>query len=372
MFQSVDPELFDIFSQGHPLIDVRAPVEFSAGHLPGAVNLPVLNDEERAAVGTMYKQKGQDAAIELGQRLVSGETKQRRLEAWADYIKEHPDSIVHCFRGGLRSRSVVLALKVEMGISVPQLRGGYKRARNYLMRVLELAADREFIVVGGLTGSGKTTWIEAHWAQSIDLEHHAHHRGSALGKKPEGQPTQINFENELAVDFLRREKVEGPLILEDEGRLIGTCVLPESLFNKMRTSPLFVIDTDRATRAENLVEIYLSENFGFKDGVVPEHIGAFREFTTNNLKLIEKRLGGTRLKALFEAFQLALEEQKRSGAFSAHHEWVSLLLEWYYDPMYEYQLKQPHKKVVWRGSANELEAALSRSPVSNPQSRAFA
>src|SRR5476651_576549 len=140
-----------------PMMDVRAPVEFDKGAFPGVINLPLMNDLEREKVGTCYKQQGQQAAIELGHRLVSGSIKEQRIQAWADFARARPDGLLYCFRGGLRSQLTQQWLKTEAGIDYPRVINGYKAMRTYLIEVTDNAvAECDLVLVGGLTGSGKT------------------------------------------------------------------------------------------------------------------------------------------------------------------------------------------------------------------------
>ena len=129
-----------IFLNDVPMMDVRAPVEFGQGAFPGVVNHPLMNDDERQQVGTCYKQKGQDAAIALGHQLVSGATKQQRIEAWAGFAQAQPQGVLYCFRGGLRSQIVQQWLKSEAGISYPRVVGGYKAMRTFLIDTTEAAS----------------------------------------------------------------------------------------------------------------------------------------------------------------------------------------------------------------------------------------
>ena len=146
-----------LFLDDVPMMDMRAPVEFAKGAFPGVVNLPLMNDQERQKVGTCYKQQGQAAAIALGHQLVSGTTKQARLEAWAAFAKAHPDGYLYCFRGGLRSQIVQGWLRDEAGIQYPRVKGGYKAMRTFLLETTQQAVEEcDFVLVGGLTGTGKT------------------------------------------------------------------------------------------------------------------------------------------------------------------------------------------------------------------------
>ena len=147
----------DLFLDNVPMMDARAPVEFAKGAFPGVVNLPLMTDEERELVGICYKQRGQQAAIELGHRLVGGAVKAARLDAWAAFAKAHPDGYLYCFRGGLRSQIVQQWLRDEAGIAYPRVTGGYKAMRGFLLDTLDRAiAECDFLVLGGMTGTGKT------------------------------------------------------------------------------------------------------------------------------------------------------------------------------------------------------------------------
>ena len=165
-----------LFLQQRPLIDLRAPIEFAEGAFPRAINLPLMSDEERAAVGTCYKQQGQQAAIALGHQLVSGENREQRLQAWLTQIRQHPDSVLYCFRGGLRSQTVQQWL-AERGCVIPRVAGGYKALRQFLIATLTRISTRDPLwLVTGMTGCGKTDLL-AQLPAAVDLEGHAHHRG---------------------------------------------------------------------------------------------------------------------------------------------------------------------------------------------------
>jgi tRNA 2-selenouridine synthase len=172
----------DIFLNDRPMMDARAPVEFLKGSFPGVVNLPLMNDHERQRVGTCYKQHGQQAAVELGHQLVSGAIKTERVQAWADFARAHPDGLLYCFRGGLRSQIVQQWLKDEAGIDYPRVGGGYKAMRTFLLDTMDQAvAQCDFVLLGGMTGTGKTE-VLTQLNNGLDLEGYANHRGSSFGK----------------------------------------------------------------------------------------------------------------------------------------------------------------------------------------------
>jgi tRNA 2-selenouridine synthase len=239
-----DQELISLFSKNTPLIDVRAPVEFAEGAIPNSVNLPLMNDEERHLVGICYKEHGQAAAIELGHQLVGGKVKDERIELWRDYIRKNPATEVFCFRGGLRSQ--ISCEWMDMGKK--PIPGGYKRLRNFFLSWINEAPLNNFIRLGGLTGSGKTT-VLAKVRDHIDIEKLANHRGSAFG--PRGwQPSQISFENLLALDLM---KLSGKrIVVEDESAMLGRITIPQRIFQNMRASPLVILEVDPEERLQIL------------------------------------------------------------------------------------------------------------------------
>ncbi len=247
-----------IFLEGLPLMDARAPVEFTKGSFPGTVNLPLMTDIERQKVGTCYKQHGQQAALELGHRLVSGAVKAERIRAWAEFARAHPNGYLYCFRGGLRSQIVQQWLREEAGIEYPRVVGGYKAMRTFLLDTLEQAAQQcRFVLVGGLTGTGKTE-VLARLPNSVDLEGLANHRGSSFGKRATPQPEQIDFENALAIRLLKLQAagMRG-YVMEDEARLIGRCSVPLPLHQGMQRYPLVWLEDSFEGRVERILRDYV-------------------------------------------------------------------------------------------------------------------
>ncbi len=206
-----------VLLEQRPLLDVRAEIEFSKGAFPNTTNLPILNNSERGKVGHCYKHKGPDEAIELGHQLVSGKLKQQRLEGWLEFIQQNPQAILYCFRGGMRSKLTQQWLN-EAGCKIPRLEGGYKALRNFLLDIVDdWAHANKLLVVAGRTGTGKTRVIHA-VSSSLDLEGLANHRGSAFGKIPEPQPSQIDFENKIAIELLKLSQTSTQRILVEDGR----------------------------------------------------------------------------------------------------------------------------------------------------------
>ncbi|WP_122667365.1 tRNA 2-selenouridine(34) synthase MnmH [Pseudomonas viridiflava] len=345
-------DLRHIFLNDIPLMDVRAPVEFAKGAFGQSINLPLMNDAEREAVGTAYKQHGQQAAIELGHRLVFGDTQQARIEGWAQFVRNQPEGYLYCFRGGLRSQITQQWLKDIAGIPYPRVLGGYKAMRTFLIETIEYAVQEcELVVVGGLTGSGKTEVLAA-LSNGLDLEGHANHRGSSFGKRVSGQPGQIDFENALAVDILKkRHHGADHLILEDEGRTVGSRAVPLSLFRQMQSAPLVWLQDSVESRVERILKDYvidLCADFVAAYGQ-DEGFNAFAERLRQSLASNLKRLGGERYQRLAAIMDGALQTQQTTGQVDAHRQWIEQLLNEYYDPMYAYQRDSKSKRIEFAG-----------------------
>jgi len=283
--QHLLPTEFLAAATGRVLLDVRSPGEYAQGHIPGAFSFPLFSDEERAQVGTVYKQQGNEQAMLLGLRFVG--PKMEDFVRKAAKLAPERRLAVHCWRGGQRSGSMAWLLR-QAGFDVVTLRGGYKQYRQYVLAQFE-QADLPMLVIGGKTGTGKTKILHAlqdFGEQVIDLEGLAHHKGSSFGSIGEApQPTVEQFENDLfnaisALDHSRRTWVE------NESRSIGRVFVPEGFWKYMRRAPLYNIEVPQHDRIQNLVADYA--------GCAAQELEAafFR---------IEKKLGGQHLKSALEA-----------------------------------------------------------------------
>ena len=349
----------DIFLNDLPMMDARAPVEFSKGAFPGVLNLPLMDDNERQRVGTCYKQHGQDAAIALGHQLVSGQVKAERVAAWAAFAKANPHGYLYCFRGGLRSQ-ITQQWLAEAGIDYPRVIGGYKAMRTFLLETTQQAvAECDFVILGGLTGTGKTD-VLVQLNNSLDLEGHANHRGSSFGKRASGQPAQIDFENRLAIDLLKqRARGTEQFVLEDEGRMVGSCTVPLALYQGMQQYPLVWLEDAFEDRVERILRDYvvnLCAEFIALHGE-DEGFRLYAERLLQSLSNIQKRLGGERYQRLLTIMQMALDEQ-RSGAVALHRDWIAGLLREYYDPMYAYQRESKAARIEFAGDQAAVIAYL--------------
>ncbi|MBC8205538.1 MAG: tRNA 2-selenouridine(34) synthase MnmH [Kiritimatiellaeota bacterium] len=343
-----------------PLIDVRAPVEFAAGAFPTAVNLPLMNDEERRLVGICYKEQGQTAAIALGHKLVCGPIKEERIAAWATFVQQHPDALIYCFRGGLRSQLSQEWAEQAVGRDIPRLEGGYKAFRTYLMEQLDpQLISSTPIIVGGRTGSGKTLLIRD-LKNVVDLEAIANHRGSSFGRQISAQPTQIDFENRLAWALIQhREAGHRYMILEDEGRHVGRLYLPRPLSAHFEQADVVHLEISLDERVQITFDEYVTAaQSAFTDEFGEAGLFQWLEDLQGSLQRIRKRLGGERLKRVGESMQSAFDHHQSTGDPSFHKQWVELLLREYYDPMYDYQLEQKQQKIVFAGNAQAVREYL--------------
>ncbi|HEJ9738153.1 TPA: tRNA 2-selenouridine(34) synthase MnmH [Proteus mirabilis] len=338
-----------------PIIDVRAPIEFNQGAMPNAINLPLMNNEERAAVGTCYKQHGSQKAVELGHQLVKGEIKAHRVAAWREACERFPSGFICCARGGMRSH-IVQKWLAEIGIDYPLIEGGYKALRQATIEMTNELVQRPIILIGGCTGNGKTTLVRS-LPEGIDLEGFAHHRGSSFGRTVEAQFAQATFENYLAVDMLKKSPYHSRWVLEDEGRAIGANGLPESLRIQMATAHLVVVDDPFERRMARLKEEYFDrmthdfiEAYGEEKGWQE-----YSDYLHHGLYAIRRRLGAQRAAELTQLLDNALAAQKISANIEVHFSWLSPLLKEYYDPMYRYQLSKKQDKIIYTGSYEEVE-----------------
>lgn len=347
-----------------PLIDVRAPIEFAKGSLPSAVNLPLLDDSERAAVGICYRRSGQAAAERLGYELVCGSIKAERIEAWQAFARRHPDGALFCFRGGLRSE-ITQQWLADAGIKYPKIKGGYKALRQWLMQQTNtLLSASPLLLVGGQTGVAKTQLLnEGHGGYpipgSIDLEGLANHRGSAFGRRITDQPTQIGFELALGVALVQRNAHSHPyLILEDEGRLIGRCALPDALQAARVEADWVRVEASLPERVNHSYNSYILSNFQeYLDQGEEDAFEVFAAGLLTALERIQKRLGGKRHGALRSVMRDALLSHRR-GDPEQHKLWIEALLTEYYDPMYEHQMRQRSQPPIFRGSQRETAEFL--------------
>ncbi len=310
-------------AQTLPIIDVRSPGEFEHAHIPGAVNIPLFDNDERALVGTKYKQAGKDAAVLLGLGMVGPKL--------ADFVKQSrrlnptgKEVLVHCWRGGMRSGSFAWLLNTA-GLTATTLVGGYKAYRNGVLA--GLAEPRQLLILGGKTGSGKTDILKELALQGervIDLEGLAHHKGSsygAIGQLP--QPSTEQFENLIFQQWQQLGGTDGStprrIWLEDESRNVGSCFIPMPLWKQMRSAPVAFLDVPKAVRIGRLVR---------------EYTGIDHQLLIDATKRIERRLGGQVTKLALAA----LDEQDYAT--------VADLTLAYYDKAYLHGLSERNPALV--------------------------
>ena len=326
--EKISTERFLELSRSIPIIDVRSPLEFNAGHIPGAVNIPLFNDVERAAVGTKYKKEGRLPAILEGLKY-TGPDMVLKLKLALRNAKEGR-LLVNCWRGGMRSEA--MAWLFSLGdIKTEVLEGGYKSYRRHILECL--SARRKLIVLGGMTGSSKThiiNYIKNKGQQVIDLEGLANHKGSAFGSLGQpSQPTTEQFANILYSEWVKFNP-DLPIWIEDESRNIGSVFMPDSLYLNMQETPAIIIMMDLKTRLPRLIEEYST--------YPPESLKA-------SIMKIAKRLGGDNTRDAL----LAVE----TGDFAKAIE-ITLL---YYDKAYMFGLKKKNSKniIYFETDTNDIE-----------------
>lgn len=344
-----------------PMIDARAPAEFMIGALPSSINLPLMSDDERHQVGLRYKNNGQQSAIELGHKLIHGEIKQQRVDAWRAFMAANPNGVLYCARGGLRSQLIQEWL-AEAGVECPKVEGGYKSLRRFLHQYLmDYCAANMFTILSGMTGTGKTEIIQT-LPTGLDLEGAANHKGSSFGRPLDEQPAQINFENRIAIDLLKIEDQhpQSMVVLEDESRNIGARHIPHYFADRMAKSQFVVIEMDFEERLERLWQEYVVERY-LKTmaffGATGEQ--AFASYLRESLLRVQKRLGGQRTKELLASMDNAIAVQHQDN-FASHRDWLTSITRDYYDPMYSYQLEKKKELVVFRGAREAVIDWLER------------
>jgi tRNA 2-selenouridine synthase len=294
------------------VIDARSPGEFTLDHLPGAVNWPSLDDEERRLVGKEYKQVSAFEARKRGAVLVARNIA-RHLEREALALPREWQPLVYCWRGGQRSGSMALVLS-QVGFDVQVLEGGYRAFRRHVVSALQTAGtDLALRLICGKTGSGKSRLLHAlatHGAQVLDLEALAEHRGSVLGARPEApQPSQKQFETQLwqALQQFDRQR---PVFVESESRLIGRLRVPEALLQHMRAAPCLIVDMPVPARVQLLMEDYA--HFAQDPALLCQRLDSLREVRGHDV---------------IEQWQSAIRQGRLDEA-------VTRLLCEHYDPIY--------------------------------------
>lgn len=331
MPKALSPTDFLQKANSTPIIDVRSPGEFEKAHLIGAINIPLFENDERAKVGTRYKQVGKDSAVLLGLEIVGPKL--------ADFVKKvkkiapEKQVLVHCWRGGMRSGSFAWLLETA-GFEVNILAGGYKAYRNLVLDFFEKPFN--LIVLGGKTGSAKTETLhelERLGEQVIDLEGLANHKGSAFGAI--GQPNQPStemFENLLYEKFQELD-ITKTIWIEDESKNIGTCNIPDDLFQQIRNSKVLFLDIKPEARILFLVEKYAQADVDNE--------------LQSSLDRIQKRLGG-------QNYQLAT-----TALLEKNYAEVARITLEYYDKWYLMGLQKRDEKLVFKIEAQSNKPELN-------------
>jgi tRNA 2-selenouridine synthase len=292
-----------------PLVDARSEGEFAQSHIPGAINIPILNNAERIQVGTLYKQAGPEKATLKGFELVGPRFHLIQRETLRNFPNKKV--MLYCWRGGMRSQ-ILSWLLTQVGFEVYRLAGGYKTYRTFTFN--EVRKPYPLLVLGGKTGAAKTVLLQKlkeRGEQVVDLEGLANHKGSSFGAIGlPGQPTVEQFENLLA-EQLRKISPDRAIWIENESRRIGRIILPDPFFLQMTQSPRIEIEKTDTERIAHIAR---------------EYAGLDQVELSDAVLRLQKRLGGDRTKQAVEAIQANQPEI-----------WIPILLQ-YYDKTYSYDL----------------------------------
>lgn len=308
-------------------IDVRSPKEFAEGHIPGALNMPIFDNEERAVVGTLYKKKSREAAVLEGLKIVG--PKMALFAEEAMKLAKDGKILVHCWRGGMRSESMAWLFE-KVGLECLVLEGGYKAYRRYCVE--QMASINSIIILKGSTGSGKTDilyQLQERGQQIIDLEGLAHHRGSSfggIGQLP--QPSTQQFQNDL-YEALSGLSFDKTIWVEGESKSIGRVYIPDAFWEVMRSSRIVEIVVPFRERVKRLVDEYALLD-------APEMEAAILR--------LEKRLSTEKTQEVLKIFR------------DKDYEQTAGLLLAYYDKGYKYS-DSNYEKVIQRVSVESGDAA---------------
>jgi tRNA 2-selenouridine synthase len=299
------------------IADVRSPSEFSLGHIPGAVNIPLFDDNERAIVGTRYKKEGRLPAIIEGLRH-TGPSMAAKMEAGLKASKDGK-LLVHCWRGGMRSEAMAWLFSLA-DLEVYVLEGGYKTYRHTVAEFL--SAKQKMIILGGMTGSSKThilRYLKSHGQEVVDLEQIANHKGSAFGALGQAPQPSTEYFSNLVYHEIKKLRSGSPFWVEDESRNIGSVFLPDNLYLNMQNSTAIVLVMDLKLRLPRLMEEYSA------------YPG---ELLKESIMKISKRLGGDKTKDAISAVE--------AGDFEKAIE----IVLYYYDKAYLFGLKKKDEKNI--------------------------
>lgn len=296
-------------------VDVRSEKEYSVDNIPGSINIPILDDEERHIVGYTYKQVNKDEAIKIGYDILN-----KKSEIFEEFIKNNLDRqvIIYCFRGGLRSASVALHLS-KKNKNIHQLEGGYKSYRKYVEDSIKNIILPKMYVLNGYTGTGKTELLHK-IENSIDLEDLAKHRSSAFGSVGLKPRTQKMFESQLLLELKKNRPY---IVIEGESRKIGDIFIPNNIFNHMTNSKMILLNCLLETRAKRLINDYFTSEENIKQ-------------IENILPMLTKIIGVKKV-----------EEYKELLDNKNYLEFCELILKEYYDPIYDKTLKNlDYSKII--------------------------
>lgn len=334
IFKPVELEASQIYLlEDRVLVDIRSPQEFQDSHIPGAINIPLFEDQEKALIGFIYRTEGVEKAMEVGYNIAV-----RKLDLLVNTFKElsekHKNVVVYCWRGGMRSQELCKFL-AQAGIRVLRLKGGYRAYRQFILSDLpRLINGRQFLVITGKTGVGKTKILRRLKEEGfpvLDLEGLAMHRGSVFGHiGMEGKVSQKMFEALIYEEL--RSMPQGVILVEDESRCIGNLHLPDALWWKKEEAPKLELLSSMERRIKNIIEEYT-------------RFEGWKEMARDALLRLEKHLGPQKLRTALDLLEKDNVE-----------EFVRILLKEHYDKRYRID---PYR-IVGRVDCEDEESCLQQ------------
>lgn len=338
LYEKITLENFSKIPQA-TCIDVRSPLEYQTGHIPGAINIPILSNHEREQVGTVYKQQGPAVAKELGLSLVAPKLPSLLKELQSHAAKSKQPLVVYCWRGGLRSRSLVTVAAL-MGIACYQLQEGYKAYRHdVLERLQHMNIQPKLIVLCGSTGAGKTAVLKALAARNIptlNLEQLANHRGSVFGHIGLGTPTTAQNFDSLLLQQLESLQQSPYIVVECESKRIGNVYLPHTFYQALQQGQRILLTASLENRVARLIQEYAA-NYQTQRAAIQKCLLA-----------LERRLGAKKMSLLLTAAENDDLQQI-----------TRMLVTDYYDPLYGYETANPAKYQL-TVSSDDVDQAASQ------------
>ncbi len=354
---STTDDLRRLFYENIPIVDVRTPGECNSNTVPNSINLPLFGDHERQEIKTYLEENISISAIESAEDSIKMLPTPKMITTYETFLKQHPHAVLSCSRDGSRSAMIQHYLLEQTDRQISRVDGGFHALHKFLVDESEyLTYKTDIFLLAGKTGCGKTRLLKT-LQNTINLEGLANHRGSAFGPMATEQPSQINFENNLSFAQIQLSRHHARrTLVEDENQYIGSIHLPKHLYEKMCHAPVILMRVSHQSRLNISLQEYvvdaLEEYRTFYDE--EQAFFLYRQSVLNNLGKIRTRLGEECYKKLSVLARTALNQQEKTGSVEAHTPWIDALLRDYYDPMYEYLIRNKKDRIIYSGDTTEV------------------